>query len=141
MKQLVKLTAAAAFGALAAGSIVYAQASPPFPRAIVSIYHAAPGHQEALLTWLAQQDKVAAGAGVAPLQLYAHTDGDSWDYMGINPVNTEAQDQALDAAAKKLGLQSGPRVALELRKSITSHTDTATIGPISAEQALAQLGR
>jgi hypothetical protein len=30
---------------------------------------------------------------------------------------------------------------LELRKSITSHTDTATIGPISAEQALAQLGR
>jgi hypothetical protein len=141
MKQLMKLAAAAAVGAFAAGSIVYAQAPAAQPRAMVSLYHAAPGQQEALLRWFAQQDRIAQAAGVAPMQLYIHTDGDSWDYMGINPVNTEAQDQALDAAAKKLGLQSGPRVALELRKSITSHTDTATIGPISAEQALAQLGR
>src|SRR5215212_6230623 len=140
MKQIVKLAVAAAVGAVASGTIVYAQASPA-PRAMVSLYHAAPGQQEALLRWLAQQDRIATAAGVAPMQLYIHTDGDSWDYMGINPVTTEAQDQAIDAAAKKLGLQSGPRVALELRKSITSHTDTATIGPISAEQALARLGR
>jgi len=142
MKQLVKLTAAAAFGALAAGSIVYAQASPPFPRAIVSIYHAAPGHQEALLTWLAQQDKVAAaaGVGVAPLQLYAHTDGDSWDYMGIGPVTTEAQDNAMDAAARRMGLQTGPRAGLELRKHIQSHTDTYTVGPMTATQMLQRLG-
>jgi hypothetical protein len=75
------------------------------------------------------------------MQLYIHTDGDSWDYMGINPVTTDAQDQALDAAAKKLGVMSGPRVPLELRKHIASHTDTYTIGPITAEQAVARLGR
>ena len=140
MKQLMKLAAAAAVGAIASGTIVYAQAAAPSPRAIVSLYHAAPGQQEALLRWFAQQDRVARAAGIAPMQLYIHTDGDSWDYMGINPVTTEAQDQALDAAAKKLGVTSGPRVSLELRKYIASHTDTFTVGPISAEQALAALG-
>jgi hypothetical protein len=139
MKQLMKLAVAAAVGAIAAGSAVYAQTSPAEPRAMVSLYHAAPGQQEALLRWFAQQDRIAQAAGVAPMQLYIHTDGDSWDYMGINPVTTDAQDQAMDAAAKKLGLQSGPRVSMELRKYIVSHTDTATIGPISAEQALARL--
>ena len=139
MKQLMKLAVAAAVGAIAAGSLVYAQTSPPEPRAMVSLYHAAPGQQEALLRWFAQQDRIAQAAGVAPMQLYIHTDGDSWDYMGINPVTTDAQDQAMDAAAKKLGLQGGPRVSMELRKYIASHTDTATIGPISAEQALARL--
>ena len=141
MNQLMKLAAAAAVGACAAGSFVYAQTAPSQPRAMVSLYHAAPGQQEALLRWFAQQDRIAQAAGLAPMQLYIHTDGDSWDYMGINPVTTDAQDQAMEAAAKKLGLQAGPRVGMELRKYITSHTDTATIGPISAEQALAQLGR
>ena len=58
MKQLMKLAGAAALGAIASGTIVYAQASAPEPHAIVSLYHAAPGHQEALLTWFAEQDRV-----------------------------------------------------------------------------------
>jgi hypothetical protein len=75
------------------------------------------------------------------MQLYVHTDGDSWDYMGINPVATPAQDNAMDAAAKKIGIGTGARVPLELRKYISSHTDTYTIGPVTAEQVLANLGR
>ena len=67
MKQLMKLAAAAAVGAIASGTIVYAQASPPPPRAIVSLYHAAPGQQEALLHWFAGQDRAARAAGVAPM--------------------------------------------------------------------------
>jgi hypothetical protein len=141
MKQLMKLAAAAAVGAIASGTIVYAQATPAGPRAIVSLYHAAPGHQAELLKWLAQQDRIAQSAGVAPMQLYIHTDGDSWDYMGINPVTTDAQDAALDAAAKKMGLPSGPAVGLELRKHIQSHTDTFTYGPTTAAQALAMVGQ
>lgn len=142
MKQLIKLAAAAAVGALAAGSIVYAQgpAAPP-PRAIVSLYRAAPGHQVELLKWFAQQDRIAQSAGVAPMQLYVHTDGDSWDYVGINPATTDAQDAAIDAAAKKLGLPSGPGVALDLRKHIAMHTDTMTVGPTTAAQALAWYGQ
>jgi hypothetical protein len=141
MKQLMKLAAAAAMGALAAGSIAYAQAPAAEPRAIVSLYHAAPGHQAELLKWFAEQDRIATAAGIAPMQLYVHTDGDSWDYMGINPVTTDAQDAAMDAAAKKMGLRSGPGVSLDLRKHISSHTDTFTIGPVSAAQALAAYGQ
>jgi hypothetical protein len=142
MKQLIKLAAAAAAGALAAGSIVYAQAPAAGPsRMVVSIYHAAPGQQVALLKWLAQQDRIAQAAGQPSMQLYAHTDGDSWDYLGISPVTTDAQDQAFDAAAKKLGLPAGPGVGLELRKYISSHTDTLTVGPMTPAQYLAYVGQ
>jgi hypothetical protein len=141
MNQLMKLAAAAALGAIASGTIVYAQAGPPAPRAIVSLYHAAPGQQEALLRWFAGQDRAAQAAGVAPMQLYIHTDGDSWDYMGINPVTTPAQDDAIEAAARKLGVSAGPQASLELRRYIASHTDTFTIGPVTAEQVLARMPR
>ena len=138
MKSLMKYAAAAAAGVIAATSIAYAQAASP-PRAIISIYHAAPGHQQALLEWLAQQDRIAAAAGVASSQIYAHTDGDSWDYLMIAPVTTDAQDQALDAAAAKMGLPTGPKVGLELRKHIQSHTATFVVGPMTASQMLDRL--
>jgi len=141
MNQIWKLAAAAAVGAIAAGSAVYAQGPAAEPAAIVSLYHAAPGHQVELLKWLAAQDRVAKEAGVPMMQLYVHTNGDSWDYMGINPVTTEAQDKALDAAAKKLGIPTGPGVGLELRKHISSHTDTYTNGPTTAGQYLAYVGQ
>jgi hypothetical protein len=138
MHVMLKYAVAAAAGAVAAGSIAYAQSSSP-PRAIISIYHAAPGHQEALLQWLAQQDRISASVGLPAAQIYAHTDGDSWDYLMIAPATTDAQDQALDAAAAKMGLPSGPKVGLELRKHIASHTDTFVVGPLTAEQQLGRL--
>jgi hypothetical protein len=141
MKQVLKLATAAVAGAIAAASIVHAQAPSTPPRMVVSIYHAAPGQQVALLKWLAQQDRIAQAAGQQPSQLYVHTDGDSWDYMGISPVTTDAQDEAFDAAAKKMGLPAGPGVGLELRKYIVSHTDTYTMGPTTAAQYLALVGQ
>lgn len=138
MHIMLKYAAAAAAGAAAAGSIAYAQSASP-PRAIISIYHAAPGHQEALLQWLAQQDRISASVGLPAAQIYAHTDGDSWDYLMIAPTTTDAQDQALDAAAAKMGLPSGPKVGLELRKHISSHTDTFVVGPLTAAQQLDRL--
>ena len=138
MKSLIKYAAAAAAGAIAVTSVAYAQAAKP-PRAVVSIYHAVPGHQQALLEWLAQQDRISAAAGIPASQIYAHTDGASWDYVIIAPVTTDAQDDALDAAAAKLGLPSGPKVGLELRKHIQSHTDTFVVGPMTAAQHLDRL--
>ncbi len=108
-------------------------------RAIVSLYHAAPGHQVELLKWLAEQDRIATAAGVPRSQLYVHTDGDSWDYMMVAPATTSAQDDAFDAAAKKMGLVSGPRASIELRKHIMSHTDTFVMGPMSAAEVLARV--
>jgi hypothetical protein len=142
MNQLIKLAAAAALGALASGTIVYAQAatSEP-PKARVALYRAAPGQQVALLKWFAAQNRAAQAAGVPVGQLYAHTDGDSWDYMAVDPVTTPAQDAAIDAAAKKMGMATGPAASLELRKYISIHTDTYVIGPVTPAQYLALAGQ
>ena len=110
------------------------------PQHIVSLYRAAPGQHIALLKWMAQQDRASAAAGVAASQIYVHTSGDSWDYMVINPVTTKAQDDAVDAAAKKMGISSGPRASIEFRTMIASHTDTTSNGPTTAAQILATLG-
>jgi len=142
MKQMIKLAAAAALGALASGTIVYAQAgSSAPPKARVALYRAAPGQQIALLKNLAAQDRASQAAGLPPTQLYAHTDGDSWDYMAIDPVTTPAQDAAVEAAARTMGLATGPASNLEFRKYISTHTDTFTIGPVTAAQYLAMAGQ
>ena len=141
MKQLIKLAAAAALGAIASGSVVYAQAgSSEPPKARIALYRAAPGQQVALLKWLARQNRAAQAAGVPIGQLYAHTDGDSWDYLAIDPVTTPAQDAAVDAAAKKMGMPAGPASSIEFRKYIAVHTDTFAIGPVTPEQYLALAG-
>jgi hypothetical protein len=142
MKQLMKLAAAAALGALASGTIVYAQTSTAKPpRARVALYRAAPGQQVALLKYFAAQNRAAQAAGVPVGQLYVHTDGDSWDYLAIDPVTTEAQDDAIDAASKKMGLPTGPAASLEFRKYIAMHTDTFAIGPVTPAQYLTMAGQ
>jgi hypothetical protein len=142
MKGLMKLAAAAALGAIASGTIVYAQAgSSEPPKARIAIYRAAPGQQVALLRWLDARNRAAAAAGVPVGQLYAHTDGDSWDYLAIDPVTTDAQDKAVDAAAKKMGLATGPAASLEFRKYVAVHTDTFAIGPVTPAQYLALAGQ
>ena len=142
MKQLIKLAAAAALGAIASGSFVYAQTGASRPHRVrIALYRAAPGQQVALLKWFAAQERAAQAAGVPAGQFYAHTDGDSWDYLAIDPVTTDAQDDAIDAAAKKMGLPTGPASSLEFRKYIAVHTDTFAIGPTTPAQYLAMAGQ
>ncbi len=133
--KLTLILAAAAACAFAAPAI-----SQEAPEHIVSLYRAAPGQQVALLKWMAQQDKASQAAGVAASQIYVHTSGDSWDYLVINPVTTDAQDKAVDAAAKQMGLATGPRASIEFRTMIATHTDTTATGPQTAAQILAALG-
>ena len=120
-----------------AGAIALAVATPAAaqsgPDGIVQIYHVAPGHQVDFLKWLDQQDKIAASAGVPAGKLYAHMDGDSWDYLVIAPVTTPAQDAALDAAAKSMGINV-------MRKHVPSHTETFVRGPTTAAAYLAAVG-
>ena len=133
----MKLTLALA-GAVAL-AVVTPAAAQSGPDGIVQIYHVAPGHQVDFLKWLDQQDKIAASAGVPRSQLYAHMDGDSWDYLVIAPVTTPAQDAALDAAAKSMGINV-MRGGIEMRKHVTSHTDTFVRGPTTAADYLAAVG-
>ena len=130
------------FAAAAAAAFAFATpaVSQEVQSHIVSLYRAAPGQQVALLKWMAAQDRASAAAGVAPSQIYVHTSGDSWDYLVINPVTTKEQDDAVEVAAKKMGITSGPRASIEFRTMIASHTDTTSNGPMSAAQILATLG-
>ena len=130
------------FAAAAAAAWVFATpaAGQDTPQFIVSQYRAAPGQQVALLKWMAAQDRASVAAGLPAAQIYVHTSGDSWDYLVINPVTTKAQDDAVEAAAKRMGIANGPRASIEFRTMIGSHTDTTTNGPMSAAQILARLG-
>ena len=138
MNLISKLAATAAVTACASfAAPASAQGEPG--RAVVSLYHAVPGQQEALLRWMADQDRASIAAGVGASQIYVHTDGDSWDYMVINPATTDAQDAAIEAAAKKMGISYGMRASLDFRKYIATHTDTLVRGPASAAQILGAL--
>ena len=133
---IIKFAIAAAALALSLPSAAAAQTA---PKSIVSIYRIANGQQVSFLKWLARQDEMAATAGVARSQLYVHTDGDSWDYVVVYPQTTAAQDDAVDAATQKMGMNPR-RGGLELRKYIASHTDTLALGPMSASDYLAWVG-
>ena len=135
MRHLLALAATAAF-ACALPSAAVAQAT---PSAIVSIYHIASGQQVNFLKWLARQEQISAAAGIPKGQLYIHTDGDSWDYVVIAPQTTAAQDEAVDAASRKMGLNPR-RGGLELRQYVATHTDTMASGPTSASAYLAWIG-
>jgi hypothetical protein len=115
------------------------------PRAMVSIYHAAPGKQLDLLKWLAAREAVDKEAGAPATQLYAHVDGDSWDFIVIAPQLPGAAqlelEKKLDAAAKKHGLATGVKAALEFRQYIQTHTDTMTVGPMTAASVVEQAAR
>ena len=128
----------AASAALACAVATPAVAAEP-GKAIVSLYHIAPGQQPGFLKWLDQQDRIAAAAGIPKSQLFAHTDGDSWDYMVLYPAPTEAQDKASEEAAKRMGVNP-MRGGLELRRYVASHTDTFVRGPMSAADYLAMVG-
>lgn len=129
--------------AAAAAAMTCAFATPALAdasgKALVSIYHVAPGQQAGFLKWLDQQDRISAAAGIAKGQLYAHTDGDSWDYVVVYPVTTAAQDDAFDAAGKRMGINT-QRGGMELRKYLTSHSDTFVRGPMTAAEYLAYVG-
>jgi hypothetical protein len=122
-------------GAAVGYGIALAQAPAKPPMAMVSIYHLAPGKQLDFLKWIAKRDAVAKEAGAPTGKIYAHMDGDSWDFMVINEINEDpALDAKVEALEKKKGLTTGFAAGLELRQLMTSHTDTKCAGPFTADE-------
>lgn len=110
-------------------------------RARITLYRIAPGKHLDFLKWMAAQDEVAKEAGIATVQLYAHVDGDSWDYLGIGPVTTPEQDKKADEIAARKGLKTGFPASLEFRQFIASHSDTFAAGPMTAAELVAQAAK
>jgi hypothetical protein len=125
-----------AFNAPAARAQMAKQEMKP-ATARVALYRCVPGKQLEFLKWMAEADAIDKEAGVPPAQWYAHTDGDSWDYMQIVPDLTEAQQAKVDEVTKKRGRKTGFAASLEFRTMIAWHTDTMTIGPVTASDLVA----
>jgi len=106
-------------------------------RARITLYRVVPGKHLDFLKWMAAQDEVARQAGVPTVQLYAHLDGDAWDFLGIAPETTPEQDKKLDEIAAAKGLKIGVAAAFEFRELVAWHTDTRSAGPTSAAELLA----
>lgn len=116
--------------------VAIAQDAKKPPEALVSIYNVAPGKHLEFLKWLAAREAVGKELGIAATVIYVHTNGASWDYVAIAPVLTAEQDKAVEELSKKKGLTTGFKASLEFRQMIASHSDTFTIGPVSAADAV-----
>ena len=103
-------------------------------KAIVALYRVAPGKHLEFLKWMAAREAVDKEAGVPATQWYMHTNGDSWDFVAIGPALSDAQQDKVEALAKKKGLTTGMQASLEFRQFVSSHTDTFVNGPTSATQ-------
>jgi len=136
MKRWTGLALVAA-SALVVAAPRWAQDKPEPGRARISIYHVAPGRHLDFLKWLAAREEVAKEAGVPAAQVYAHVDGDSWDYLMIWPVTTPEQDRKLDDVAARKGLKTGFAASLEFRQLLASHSDTFAAGPMTAAELVA----
>jgi hypothetical protein len=128
------------FCSLASAAPRWTQGAAEPKRAKISLYQVAPGRHLDFLGWLAAREDVARAAGVPATQVYAHLDGDRWDYLVIWPITTPEQDRKLDEQAAAQGLKTGFVAALEFRELLASHTDTFVEGPTSAA-ALVALAR
>ena len=103
----------------------------------VAIYEVAPGRQLDFLKWMAAREEAAKAAGLPATQVYAHLDGDRWDYLVLWPILTPEQELKMDEAAAAKGLKTGFPAALEFRELLTSHSDTIASGPTTAAALLA----
>ncbi len=107
------------------------------PTARVALYRIAPGKHLEFLKWVAENDAIDKEAGVPVSQIYAHTNGDSWDYMQIAPDLSDAQQAKVDEVSKKHGRKTGFAASLEFRTMIAWHSDTMVIGPVTAADLVA----
>ena len=121
---------------IAVSSVAVAQENEP--RVIVSMYQIAPGKHLEFLKWLAARDEASKAAGLPAGQLYAHTNGASWDYVVIAPELTPEQDKKLDEVSKKRALKIGVAASLEIRQFIATHSDTFAVGPTTAADVIAR---
>lgn len=122
-----------------------AAAEEAWPEAWFEIFRLAPGKHEEFVRRIAQSDQVSAAAGLPPTQLFFHEHGSDFDVILFKPVSpqevTPEQEAAMAAKRKELGLESGPAYYVGIRELIAEHTDSKTVGPVSAAQWLARLDK
>jgi hypothetical protein len=114
-------------------------AQPPAKK-LIEIYRIAPGQHEEFLRFVAFLDEINLKVGLPARDLYVHNDGDSWDFIIIQPAATPPEKSAALAKAwEEAGAPSGANFFLHIRQFIAEHTDSFATGPITASAYLADV--
>ena len=119
-----------------------ASGQPEMTTPVFEMFRMAPGKTEDFIRSMADWDKVSIAGGQAPTQLFMHAGGEGWDvllYKPARPKPTPAQEAAMAAKAKELGLPSGSMYFLQIRETMADHVHFEATGPTTAEQWLAGL--
>lgn len=106
------------------------------------LFRLAPGKQEAFIRDMAIWDQVNIAGGQPPTQLFLHANGEGWDvllYKPARPKPTPAQEAAMAAKIKTLGLPTGALYFVSVREMIADHTHLEMAGPTTAAQWVAEL--
>lgn len=121
-----------------------APASVEMTTPVFEMFRLAPGQTEAFIRSMAVWDKVNIAGGQPPTQLFLHAGGEGWDvllYKPSRPRPTPAQEAAMAAKIKELGLPTGARYFLTIREKMADHTHFEATGPTTAAQWLEELDR
>lgn len=108
------------------------------------MFRLAPGRTEAFIRDMAVWDEVSVAGGQPPTQLFLHAGGEGWDvllYKPARPKPTPAQEAAMAAKIKALGLPTGPLYFLHVREMMADHVHFEATGPTEAARWLEQLDR
>ncbi|MBJ7498290.1 MAG: hypothetical protein JHC57_00900 [Sphingopyxis sp.] len=106
------------------------------------LFRLVPGQTEAFIRSVAIWDQVNAAGGQPKTQLYLHEDGEGWDvmlYKPPRPAPTPAQNEAMAAKMKELGLVGGPLYFIQLREKVADHAHLVMKGPMLSEKWVADL--
>ena len=107
-------------------------------RALVATYQVATGKHLEFLKWMARQEAVAKEAGGPATQWYMHQDGAGWDFIAITPQLEAAKqaevDKKIETLSKQKGIATGLKASFEFRQYMGTHTDTYTLGPMTADE-------
>lgn len=111
---------------------------------VFEMFRLAPGKTEAFIRSMAVWDKVNVAGGQPPTQLFLHAGGEGWDvllYKPARPKPTPAQEAAMAAKIRELGLPTGALYFIDVREQVADHTHFEAVGPITAAQWVAELER
>lgn len=106
------------------------------------LFRLVPGKTEEFIRSVALWDQVNAAGGQPKTELYLHEDGEGWDVMLYKPPRstpTAAQQAAMAAKMKELGLTGGPLFFIALREKVADHAHLVMKGPTLAESWVAEL--
>ncbi|MEG3182162.1 hypothetical protein [Sphingomonas sp. LT1P40] len=108
------------------------------------MFKLAPGKTEDFIRSLAEWDKVNVAGGGQPTRLYLHAGGEGWDVLLYKPARvkpTPAQEAAMAAKIKELGLPTGAIYFLEIRQKMADHIHFEASGPTTAAAWVTGLDR